>query len=61
MVPLDLAKTSLMQVLKMISIELTVVKTVSQNWGGAPYEDIMAGVDFALQNYSWIDQGLCPF
>jgi dipeptidyl aminopeptidase/acylaminoacyl peptidase len=25
------------------------------DWGGAPYQDLMMGLDFALQKYSWLD------
>jgi dipeptidyl aminopeptidase/acylaminoacyl peptidase len=26
------------------------------DWGGAPYEDLMLGLDFALEKYSWLDK-----
>jgi dipeptidyl aminopeptidase/acylaminoacyl peptidase len=29
---------------------------VSRDWGGAPYEDIMAGVDHAVSTYDFIDR-----
>ena len=28
---------------------------INGDWGGAPYEDLMKGLDFALQKYSWLD------
>jgi dipeptidyl aminopeptidase/acylaminoacyl peptidase len=28
---------------------------ISGDWGGAPYEDLMAGLDAALAKYSWMD------
>jgi dipeptidyl aminopeptidase/acylaminoacyl peptidase len=28
---------------------------ISGDWGGAPYEDLMAGLDAALAKYSWLD------
>jgi dipeptidyl aminopeptidase/acylaminoacyl peptidase len=28
---------------------------VSGDWGGAPFQDIMRGVDFVLKNYDWVD------
>jgi dipeptidyl aminopeptidase/acylaminoacyl peptidase len=28
---------------------------IRNDWGGAPYEDIMTGVDFALKKYPWLD------
>jgi dipeptidyl aminopeptidase/acylaminoacyl peptidase len=28
---------------------------IKGDWGGAPYDDIMAGVDAALKQYSWLD------
>jgi dipeptidyl aminopeptidase/acylaminoacyl peptidase len=30
--------------------------SISGDWGGAPYEDIMAGVDAALEKYTWLDK-----
>jgi len=30
---------------------------VSRQWGGAPYKDLMAGVDYALAKYPFIDSG----
>jgi dipeptidyl aminopeptidase/acylaminoacyl peptidase len=32
------------------------VDGVRGDYGGGDYEDIMAGVDYALENYSWIDE-----
>eukprot|EP00742_Colponemidia_sp_Colp-10_P001959 GILJ01002092.1.p1 GENE.GILJ01002092.1~~GILJ01002092.1.p1 ORF type:complete len:692 (+),score=107.27 GILJ01002092.1:41-2116(+) len=29
--------------------------SISKNWGGAPFEDIMKGVDYALATYSFLD------
>jgi dipeptidyl aminopeptidase/acylaminoacyl peptidase len=29
---------------------------VNNDWGGAPYEDLMAGLDFALKNYPFLDK-----
>ena len=28
---------------------------ISKDWGGAPYDDLMAGLDAALAKYSWLD------
>ncbi|MBK7536777.1 MAG: S9 family peptidase [Myxococcales bacterium] len=28
---------------------------INGDWGGAPYEDLMKGLDFALQKYTWLD------
>ncbi len=28
---------------------------IHHDWGGAPYEDLMKGLDFALQKYPWLD------
>jgi dipeptidyl aminopeptidase/acylaminoacyl peptidase len=28
---------------------------ISGDWGGAPYEDLMTGLDFALKKYPWMD------
>lgn len=28
---------------------------IRQDWGGAPYEDLMKGLDYALANYPWLD------
>jgi dipeptidyl aminopeptidase/acylaminoacyl peptidase len=28
-----------------------------REWGGGDYKDLMAGVDFALRKYSWLDEG----
>jgi len=34
--------------------------SVSKNWGGTPFQDIMAGVDYALETWKWFDSGkLC--
>ena len=30
-------------------------RSISKNWGGLPFDDIMKGVDFAVAQYSWID------
>jgi dipeptidyl aminopeptidase/acylaminoacyl peptidase len=29
---------------------------INNDWGGAPYEDLMTGLDFALQNYPFLDK-----
>jgi dipeptidyl aminopeptidase/acylaminoacyl peptidase len=29
--------------------------SISRNWGGYPYEDLMKGVDYLLENYDYID------
>ena len=29
--------------------------SISKNWGGAPYEDLMKGLDYAVANYPFID------
>ncbi len=29
--------------------------SISGDWGGKPYEDLMKGLDHALANYSWLD------
>ncbi|MDP2341692.1 MAG: S9 family peptidase [Deltaproteobacteria bacterium] len=29
--------------------------SISGDWGGAPYEDLMKGLDFALAKYPWMD------
>jgi dipeptidyl aminopeptidase/acylaminoacyl peptidase len=29
---------------------------INNDWGGAPYEDLMMGLDFALQNYPFLDK-----
>ena len=29
--------------------------SISKNWGGAPYQDIMTGIDYALEHYPWLD------
>jgi dipeptidyl aminopeptidase/acylaminoacyl peptidase len=29
--------------------------SISGDWGGAPYEDLMLGLDAALKKYSWLD------
>lgn len=29
--------------------------SISGDWGGKPFEDLMKGVDYALANYSWLD------
>jgi dipeptidyl aminopeptidase/acylaminoacyl peptidase len=29
---------------------------ISGDWGGAPYDDLMMGLDAALENYSWLDK-----
>jgi dipeptidyl aminopeptidase/acylaminoacyl peptidase len=29
---------------------------INNDWGGAPYEDLMKGLDFALQKYSFLDR-----
>ena len=34
----------------------TFVDGVRGDYGGGDYEDIMAGVDYALENYAWIDE-----
>ncbi len=31
------------------------VDSVSRDWGGKPYEDIMAGLEAALERYPWMD------
>ena len=30
---------------------------ISGDWGGAPYEDLMSGLDAALAKYTWLDGG----
>jgi dipeptidyl aminopeptidase/acylaminoacyl peptidase len=30
--------------------------SVSGDWGGRPFVDLMKGLDYALQNYSWLDE-----
>jgi len=30
---------------------------ISGDWGGAPYDDLMAGLDAALDKYPWLDKG----
>jgi dipeptidyl aminopeptidase/acylaminoacyl peptidase len=30
---------------------------INQDWGGAPYEDLMKGLDYALANYPFLDGG----
>ena len=29
--------------------------SISGDWGGKPFEDLMKGLDYALANYSWLD------
>jgi dipeptidyl aminopeptidase/acylaminoacyl peptidase len=29
--------------------------SISGDWGGKPFEDLMKGLDFALENYPWLD------
>jgi len=29
---------------------------ITGDWGGAPYEDLMKGLDFALAKYTWLDK-----
>jgi dipeptidyl aminopeptidase/acylaminoacyl peptidase len=29
--------------------------SISGDWGGKPYDDLMKGLDYALANYSWLD------
>ncbi len=29
--------------------------SISGDWGGRPFEDLMKGLDYALANYSWLD------
>ncbi len=29
---------------------------VSKNWGGRPYEDLMEGIDFIIENYSFVNE-----
>jgi dipeptidyl aminopeptidase/acylaminoacyl peptidase len=29
--------------------------SISGDWGGKPFEDLMEGLDHALENYSWLD------
>jgi dipeptidyl aminopeptidase/acylaminoacyl peptidase len=29
--------------------------SISGDWGGKPFEDLMKGLDYALTNYSWLD------
>ncbi|HEY2413089.1 MAG TPA: S9 family peptidase, partial [Pirellulaceae bacterium] len=29
--------------------------SISGDWGGKPYEDLMKGLDYALANYDWLD------
>jgi dipeptidyl aminopeptidase/acylaminoacyl peptidase len=29
---------------------------INGDWGGKPFEDVMLGVDFALQRYPWLDR-----
>ena len=29
--------------------------SISGDWGGKPYEDLMKGLDYALANYAWLD------
>jgi dipeptidyl aminopeptidase/acylaminoacyl peptidase len=29
--------------------------SIRNDWGGAPYEDLMLGLDFALKKYPWLD------
>jgi dipeptidyl aminopeptidase/acylaminoacyl peptidase len=31
--------------------------SISGDWGGAPYEDLMSGLDAALAKYTWLDGG----
>jgi dipeptidyl aminopeptidase/acylaminoacyl peptidase len=30
---------------------------ISGDWGGAPFDDLMMGLDAALEKYSWLDKG----
>lgn len=32
---------------------------INDDWGGAPYEDLMKGLDFALAKYSFLDKDRC--
>jgi dipeptidyl aminopeptidase/acylaminoacyl peptidase len=34
----------------------TFVNAINGDWGGAPYEDLMKGLDYAEQHYSFIDK-----
>ena len=31
--------------------------SISRDWGGKPFEDLMKGLDYALERYSWLDRG----
>jgi dipeptidyl aminopeptidase/acylaminoacyl peptidase len=33
------------------------IDAINGNWGGAPYDDVMMGVDYAEKNYPFIDKG----
>ena len=35
------------------------VDAVNHDWGGAPYEDLMKGLDAALSKYPWMDGSRC--